>query len=551
MKIAITKWALFIAVAVCGILVASGVSSNRKVLAAGPCPTSQEEIYAATGKFVDRATIVLTIGGKDFTFVDSNIKDNSNGYTVQNSDCGGQFKLDDTTTDQNHLDGFPASKGPTVTGVLRMEFLPANGGKVPTQDPVNIPISSDHGNELFVWRDAGTIVNLAAPYQNDISKNIFTKATGVGVSSQLFVGPVNGNGECGPLLIVSSDNKSVRPYFLHSGGGNPLTSVNDADATILKPLFPAQCGVDASADLANHILFDASGKITSADYPVGHQADIIKLAGTGGDNTSADNTATSCANAPGADGFEIRWIECPIIEVMDRSMTFLDSQLQSLLRVHDPNDPSYAPSSELHTAWGRIRNIALIILIPIMLVMVIGTALGVSFLDAYTVRRAMPRFLIAIVFISVSWYITSFMINLTNVVGTGILGVMTQPFGGPNTSLAQLINPTNAGLTTAGGLAIFGGLLVAGVVSFGIIISYAFIGLLVLFIGFLLLSIRQLLILVLVLFAPLAILSWIFPNNDKLWKLWYKTFSDLLLLFPLIMILIGGGKIIAYVVSKS
>ena len=69
--------------------------------------------------------------------------------------------------------------------------------------------------------------------------------------------------------------------------------------------------------------------------------------------------------------------------------------------------------------------------------------------------------------------------------------------------------------------------------------------------GFFLLTLRQLLILVLVLFAPLAILSWIFPGNDKLWKLWWETFTKMLLAFPLIMLLIGGTRIVAYVISKS
>ncbi len=186
-----------------------------------------------------------------------------------------------------------------------------------------------------------------------------------------------------------------------------------------------------------------------------------------------------------------------------------------------------------------------------MLVMVIGTAMGVSFLDAYTVRRAMPRFLVAIFFISTSWYFTSFLINLTNTVGTGILGLMTQPFGGPSNTLSDLLTPTGAGTSFWGGLAIFGGVILAGVATLGIVLSYALVGAAVLFIGWLLLVLRQLLILALVLFAPLAILSWVFPNNDALWKLWWGTFSKLLLMFPLIMALMGAGKIFAYVVAAA
>jgi hypothetical protein len=58
-------------------------------------------------------------------------------------------------------------------------------------------------------------------------------------------------------------------------------------------------------------------------------------------------------------------------------------------------------------------------------------------------------------------------------------------------------------------------------------------------------------IIVLVLFSPLAILSWIFPNNDKLWKFWWSTFTKLLLMYPIVMALIGAGRIFASVIATT
>lgn len=72
-----------------------------------------------------------------------------------------------------------------------------------------------------------------------------------------------------------------------------------------------------------------------------------------------------------------------------------------------------------------------------------------------------------------------------------------------------------------------------------------------LFIGFITLVIRQILILAMVLLAPLAILAWIFPGNDAPWKLWRLTFTKLLLMFPLIMVLIGAGRIAATIIPSQ
>jgi hypothetical protein len=261
-----------------------------------------------------------------------------------------------------------------------------------------------------------------------------------------------------------------------------------------------------------------------------------------------DANAGSCESSGGA----LSWVICPVIEILDSATSWLDGQIQALLVTPDPTKASNGSSNPLQNAWARLRNIALVILVPIMLVMVISTALGFSFVDAYTLRKAMPRFLIAILFISLSWYITAFLVTISNEVGRGVLGIMTQPFGGANTSLPELITMgKGAAVSGAVGAGIFAAIVVQGPAIIGIILSFAFVAVIALLIGFLVLILRQMLILVLLLFAPLAILAWIFPGNDKLWKLWWGTFSKLLLMFPLIMALIAAGKIFALIIGQA
>lgn len=266
------------------------------------------------------------------------------------------------------------------------------------------------------------------------------------------------------------------------------------------------------------------------------------------------------------------WIMCPVAGLLDSLTGFLDSQIERLLTV---DKDFFRGDSEdgLRGVWTQFRNIAYIILIPIMLVMVIGTAIGVEAFSAYTVRKALPRMVIAIIFISLSWYICVFLVDLFNVLGTGIRGLVTAPFreaitetapraiNSPQGSLkgaltaAGIVNQGSStgefflsgaslGLMGAVGLFAASG---AGVVSAGIIMSTLFSASLVLGAIFLLLIARQMIILALLLVAPLAILAWIFPGNDKLWKLWWGGFSKLLMLFPLIMLLIGVGQVFAYV----
>lgn len=243
-------------------------------------------------------------------------------------------------------------------------------------------------------------------------------------------------------------------------------------------------------------------------------------------------------------GAALSWILCPLIFLGDAVIRKLDQAIIALLNT--PNDYFNDPSNGLQRAWSRLRNIAYIVLVPITLVMVIGTALGFDFVSAYTVKRAMPRLIIAAIFIALSYDITKFLVVLTNDVGNSIGGLITSAVASHGRiDLASIFSPSGADSATGIVGAVGIGLGVAAVGSIGILLSYILVAIVGLAIGFFLLSLRQVLIIALMILAPVAILAWIFPGNDKLWKLWWGTFSKLLLLFPLIMILIASGKAFA------
>ncbi|MDB5186487.1 MAG: hypothetical protein JWL85_1010 [Candidatus Saccharibacteria bacterium] len=277
-----------------------------------------------------------------------------------------------------------------------------------------------------------------------------------------------------------------------------------------------------------------------------------------GINQSTQTALTTFAQSNSADaksceseGGEMSWILCPVLRGLDAIIGGLDRQITNLLSVPDPYlDTSTQGGQKLKETWARLRNIAYALLVPIMLVMVISTALGFDFISAYTVKKSLPRLMIAAMFITLSWEIATFMVRFINDIGLGIIGLMTSSFGGiENISLSSLFAPNQ----TQGGAALFATLLAAGgaaaILDIGVILSFAFVTGIVLIIAFLLLAFRQILIIALLILAPLAILSWIFPGNDKLWKVWWNAFSKLLLLFPLIMVLIAGGRIFAQIVE--
>lgn len=259
---------------------------------------------------------------------------------------------------------------------------------------------------------------------------------------------------------------------------------------------------------------------------------------------AAGEAVESCEDNDG----EFVFFICAIIEGMSSTINKLDSQVRKALDINQ----EYYESEGVRGAWANMRNIAYILLIPVMLVMVIGTALGFSFVDAYTVKRAIPRMFAAIIFIALSYDICVLLIEITTTVGKGIGGLIAAPFGGTSELvLTKIFAPTTAQGGAVLGVGVIGGIALVGLgaVSLGILASYLFIGAISLIIIFAVLTLREMIVLFLVILSPIAIIAWIFPGNDKPWKLWWSSFSKLLYLFPMIVGLLVMGRAFASILG--
>jgi hypothetical protein len=269
--------------------------------------------------------------------------------------------------------------------------------------------------------------------------------------------------------------------------------------------------------------------------------------GTAEESGASLNDTNSCESIGGV----MSWIMCPVVEILGGALNWVDTQVSRLLEV----DTNKVDNPGMYKVWTNFRNIGLTLLILVMLVMVISTALDLGFLDSYTVKKAMPRLVAAIIFMLLSWYICLFLITIANVVGQGTLGIMTAPFEGKASSLSSLFTPSpDSAILQFGGIAVAASVFflpTIGAAVLGILGSFFGTALLIVALALLILIARQMFIIALIILAPIAIISWIFPGNDKMWKLWWQTFSKLLIMYPLIMALIASGRIFAGVISVA
>jgi hypothetical protein len=259
------------------------------------------------------------------------------------------------------------------------------------------------------------------------------------------------------------------------------------------------------------------------------------------------------------------WLLCPGLRMADSLAgafnDFIEGQLNFCTGKSSTTGQTCTDNNltdPVHRAWAIFRTLASVILVIVLLVMVISQAAGWGGLDAYTVRKMLPRLIIAVFLIQISWVMFKWFIDLSNDLGQGIQDLLFAPFGGSNSiSLDKLmgaqIQTTTGSHAGSDVFAFFTVIAAAGVawVSLPAIFSLAVIVIFALLTAFVTLVFRKILIITLVLLSPVALVAWIVPGTDKYWKMWLTNFQRILLMFPMIMALIAGGRILAFVTSSS
>lgn len=176
--------------------------------------------------------------------------------------------------------------------------------------------------------------------------------------------------------------------------------------------------------------------------------------------------------------------------------------------------------------------------------------------DAYTVKKLLPRLIAVAILIQLSWPLAKFAVDIFNDIGVGVKELMFAPFDAAGKDVGDIKNALGSlsagaevtlllGSIFLGAAVLFSGLTVVGVLMLALPVLLAVL------VGYLVLVFRQILILLCVVFLPIALVMWIVPGTDRYWKLWRETFIKLLMMFPLIMALIAAGQIFGYIGGQS
>ncbi len=248
-----------------------------------------------------------------------------------------------------------------------------------------------------------------------------------------------------------------------------------------------------------------------------------------GSGTGAPPGATGGSSDSSCQGGALGWILCPMIDLLSQTTKFAANMVDNLLRFRVLAQEAASGDQTILNAWQGVLSVANIFLVLAFLIIIFSqsTSLGLS---NYGIKRMLPRLILAAILINISFYICAFLVDISNIVGSSVLGFLT----GPGT----IGNAFSSGIDQSGG---FAQALVGGVAIVAIIFFFLLPVLLAILLVLLLLIARLVILGVLIVVSPLAFAAWLLPNTESYFKKWWDLFTKLLFIYPVIMAIFGAS----------
>ena len=244
-------------------------------------------------------------------------------------------------------------------------------------------------------------------------------------------------------------------------------------------------------------------------------------------------------NSCGVDG--IGWLVCPLMSFAGSLGDASYSAISYFLSI-DKEIFKEQSNGGLGQAWSFFRDIANAVFAVIFLWVIFSQISNVG-VSNYGIKKILPRLIIGALLVNLSFYICQLAVDLSNILGFSLKGVLEGAASGVGTQSAE-VGTFNT--LIIGGLALAGvGLFIFLAVSIPTIMAL----LLALLVVLVILIVRQAAVILLIAISPLAFAAWLLPNTENLFKKWVSMFRGLLIVFPVISLLYGAGKLAGAVLA--
>ena len=270
-------------------------------------------------------------------------------------------------------------------------------------------------------------------------------------------------------------------------------------------------------------------------------------------NTTTATTTTggdACKDSLGAIG----WLVCPTTGAIAGAVDFLYGVIKDLLEINPVEATDGAP---IYEVWKYCRGITNIVFIIFLLVVIYSQITGVG-ISNYGVKKALPKLIVAAVLVNLSFLICQLAVDFSNIVGSGLRGVFDSVANsavvGDGTMSADMkyLNADLFGAIEAGAAIAVGGTVIAiETGAIWMLIPLVLGALVAVVTGLITIALRQAVVALLIMVAPLAIVAYILPNTENLFTRWRKLLTQMLVFYPMFSLLFGASNLAGFAIIAS
>ena len=269
-------------------------------------------------------------------------------------------------------------------------------------------------------------------------------------------------------------------------------------------------------------------------------------------DTTADDKAVKEKNCKESLG-SLGWLICPATGTIAKAVDWLYEKIEDVLVI---NPVEIKDGSPIYEVWKYIKGITNILFIIFLLVMVYSQITGLGITN-YGLKKTLPKLIVGAILVNLSFVMCSLAVDASNIIGGSLRGVFTTieestmqtmaENGTLHLSMSDMYSSLAAGTAFAG---------VAGVVAFEtgaiwMMIPTALGAIVAVVVGLITIALRQAVVAILIMIAPMAIVAYILPNTGKWFQQWKQLLIRMLVFYPAFSLLFGASSLAGWALITS
>ena len=349
---------------------------------------------------------------------------------------------------------------------------------------------------------------------------------------------------CNTEEVFERANSIVKGYRAKIDAKIPLTEEEKEEHKILSEALQKKDFTVDDGKGGKKCLDTANLKISVKDTASDDDSDLAS------DNNLANDAKQSYCQENG--GF-LSWMLCPAIADGAATSSGLLGYITKLTTVHTSIIEQFSnQDSSIYKAWSAFRNIANIGFVIMLLVVVFSqvTNIGIS---NYNIKKILPKLIITAILVNFSYLIMGVLMDLSQIAGNGIGSLIRSVAAGSmnadaSTMASATISAIASMVISAAGVVGTGAVLVSGPALILPVVMFIATALISVFFGFIMLTIRQAAIIMVVVLAPLMMVLYALPNTSAITKKYISTVKALLMLYPMFIFATSAGALASSII---